>query len=63
LGNFKGRDHSENIVVDGRIILEWILRKQVFDWIHLVQDKDQWRAVMNTIMKSPVPQKVSNFFD
>jgi len=22
-----GRDHSENLVIDGRIILEWILRK------------------------------------
>jgi len=21
------------------------------DWIHLAQDKDQWRTVMNTVMK------------
>jgi len=25
--NLKGRDHSENLGVDGRIISEWILRK------------------------------------
>jgi hypothetical protein len=27
LGNLKGRDHAEDIGVDGRIILEWILVK------------------------------------
>jgi len=25
--NLKGRDHSEDLGVDGRIILEWILRE------------------------------------
>jgi hypothetical protein len=25
--NLKGRDHSEDLGVDGRIILEWILGK------------------------------------
>jgi hypothetical protein len=28
LKNVKGRDHLEEPGVDGRIILEWILRKQ-----------------------------------
>jgi hypothetical protein len=28
LENVKGRDHSEDIGVDGRIILEWTLGKQ-----------------------------------
>jgi hypothetical protein len=27
LDNMKGRDHVENLGVDGRIILEWILYK------------------------------------
>jgi hypothetical protein len=25
------------------------------DWIHLAQDRDQWRAVVNTIMDRQVP--------
>jgi hypothetical protein len=25
------------------------------DWIHLAQDRDQWRAVVNTIMKLKIP--------
>jgi hypothetical protein len=31
VGNLKGRDHLEDIGVDGRIILEKILEKQVQD--------------------------------
>jgi hypothetical protein len=28
LENLKGRDHSEDLGIDGKIILEWILGKQ-----------------------------------
>jgi hypothetical protein len=24
---------------------------EVVDWLHLAQDRDQWRAVVNTVMK------------
>jgi hypothetical protein len=30
--NKKGRDHSEDLGVDGKIILEWILRNRVRKW-------------------------------
>jgi hypothetical protein len=31
------------------------------DWIHLAQNGDQWRAVVNTFMYLGVPQKTDNF--
>jgi hypothetical protein len=39
------RNHSEDLGVDGRIILEWILGWQGVDWIHLAKDRDQWRGI------------------
>jgi transposase len=43
--------------VDGRIILKWIFDRfdRGIDWIDLAQDRDRWRAVVNTAMKLRVP--------
>jgi len=30
-------------------------------WVHLVQDRDQWRPLVNTVMNLRVPQKEGNF--
>jgi hypothetical protein len=50
----KGRDHSEDLGIVGKIILEWILRKWVVvegvDRMHLAQGRDQWWALVNTVM-------------
>jgi hypothetical protein len=41
----------EDRYVDGRIILIFILRIwDGLDWIDLSQDRDQWRALVNTVM-------------
>jgi hypothetical protein len=42
--NLKGRDHSDDLGVDGRIMLECILGEVgwvVVNWIHLAQDRYQ----------------------
>jgi hypothetical protein len=33
------------------------------DWVHLTQDKDQWRGLMNTVMNLRVPLNVGNFLN
>jgi hypothetical protein len=45
-----------NIIMDVRET-EW----EVVDWIHLAQNMDQWRDIVNTIMNVTVPQKTRNF--
>jgi hypothetical protein len=56
--NQKGRDYSEDMGVDGNIILEWIftyIRREVVKWIHLLQERDQWWALVNTEMNLRTP--------
>jgi hypothetical protein len=53
LESLKGRDQSEDVGIDGRIILKWISWKLGFesvDWIHLSRDRDWWQALVNTVM-------------
>jgi len=51
-GTLRERDHLEDPVVDGRIILIWIFRKWGggMDWIDLARDRDMWRALVNAVM-------------
>jgi hypothetical protein len=49
----KERDHWEDQDVGGWTILKWILGEIGWDgrdWIELAQDRDQWRALVNTAM-------------
>jgi hypothetical protein len=52
----KERDHWEDQDMGGWIILKWILdRMGCIDCIDLAQDKDQYRALVNTVMNILVP--------
>jgi hypothetical protein len=31
------------------------------EWMHVAQDRDQWRAVVNTVMTLRFPKKERNF--
>jgi hypothetical protein len=46
----KSRHHSEDLSVDGKIILKWIFLEigwEGVDWIYLAKDGDRWLAVWN----------------
>jgi hypothetical protein len=54
----KERDDYENQDVGGWTILKWILREigwDGIDWIDVAQDRDQWRALVNTVLNLRVP--------
>jgi len=58
----KRRDLSEDLRVDGRmrLHLKEISWEGVY-WIHLAQDRDQWRAGVNMVMNLRVLYKARNF--
>jgi hypothetical protein len=50
------RRWEDNIKMDVREI-GW----DAMDWIDLAQDRDKWRAPVNTVMKIRVPQNIGKF--
>jgi hypothetical protein len=58
----KERDHWEDQGIVGWTILKWILeREDDMDWINLAQDRDQRRALANTVMNLRVSLNAGKF--
>jgi hypothetical protein len=57
VGNVMERYHLGYLAVDVTIISERILTSKCrnMEWIHLRQDRDRWRALVNTVMNIRVP--------
>jgi hypothetical protein len=55
----EGKRLLEDLDIDVRIISRWVFVREtgwdVIYWIHLAQDRDQWRDLVNTALKFPVP--------
>jgi hypothetical protein len=49
----KEGDKLEDLGVDRSIMLKWFLKGIMYenmDWVHLAQDGDKWRAVVNMVV-------------
>ena len=56
-GNLGEREHSEDLCIDGKMILKWFFKKWfgIIDWIDLTHDRDSWRVLVITVMKILFP--------
>jgi hypothetical protein len=63
LENLKGRDHLEGVHrwEDNIRIDVWEIRCEGVEGMHLVQDRDQWRILVKTVMNHLFPYKEGNF--
>jgi len=61
--NLRERDHFKDIRIDGKIILNWILKKldRDLDWIVWAQDRIKGWDLANTVMKRRVSQNAGIF--
>jgi hypothetical protein len=49
VGKPEGRDHSEDLNYDGNLSE---IRWEFLDWIELTLGRDQWRDLVNTVLKA-----------
>jgi hypothetical protein len=53
--HLKESTHLDDLIIDGRITLKLILteiEREGVDWINLAQDRERWRALVNTVQKT-----------
>jgi hypothetical protein len=61
-----GKPDSEDVCVDGRIILGCMFNKcdwggKSMDWFDVAQNRDRWQALTNAVMYFWLPQNAGNF--
>jgi hypothetical protein len=61
LENLK-KDHSEDLGVDGRIILKQGNILEIIVWNHVAQDRDRWWTLVNTVMNLVFYKRREIFF-
>jgi hypothetical protein len=60
LENLKRSDQSEDLDIDGKIILEWTLGEnggRMWTRCTWLRIRDRWWALMNTVMNLRVPER------
>jgi len=59
----RGRDHLENLGIDGKIILKFMLEKWdgSIVWIGITQHRNRWRAYVNAVIDLRFPLNAENF--
>jgi hypothetical protein len=64
-GGRKGKCHVEDLGLDGRIILKWILEVgfEDGDITEISPDRIQWRAAVKAVMNPRVLQKTRHFLN
>jgi hypothetical protein len=50
--HLKGRHYFGDLVmvIDGKVILKWIIKEDDLEWISQVQEPVQWRALVIKVM-------------
>jgi hypothetical protein len=64
--NLEERDQLKNVGVHGRIILKctsFLKKRMEWDWIHLIQSTEKWRAVVSKVTNMRVPLNVRDFLN
>jgi hypothetical protein len=62
--NLEETNHLDDLGVNGRIILNYILKTRANDvqWVHLAVDRDKWRALVHMTMDQLRSPKSRDFF-